>query len=100
MRTHFFYPIAASILSVANNAYAGNSCWNWYGQIKCSLDSGGTLPLYKLDPDYIKNRCKQSPYLAEHSWKDCEPYLKEILEEQNKSSIKSQPLIIPALEFL
>lgn len=84
MRSYLFFLVTIiGSISISNIAHAGNSCWNWYGQIKCSLDSGGTLPLYKLDPDYIKKRCKQSPYLAEHKWKDCEPYLKEILEGQN-----------------
>jgi hypothetical protein len=73
--------LASSLLLFTFPADARDSCWHWYGRIKCSIKSGGTLPLYKLDPDYVKNRCKQHPYLAQHKWKDCKPFLHEIINE-------------------
>ena len=73
------------LISVPNNAYAGSSCWNWYGQIKCSLKTEGSSVRNKLvyPEGTVEKRCKMHPYLAEHNWKECEPYLKEILEGQN-----------------
>jgi len=85
VRTIYIYAlIITATVFASSHSLARDSCWNWYGTIKCSLKTEGSSVRNKLvyPEGTVEKRCKTHPYLAEHIWKECEPYLKEILNQQ------------------
>ena len=75
MRCLGFYSLIffATILGPVH-LIAADSCWNWYGEIKCSINTQG-LRKGPETLEELKERCRKYPYLAENLWKDCKPYL-------------------------
>jgi hypothetical protein len=73
-----------SLVSFSIETRAGDSCWNWYGEIQCSLKTeGGPVRNKLVYPEgSTEKMCRAYPYLAEHKWKECKPYLKDILDQQ------------------
>lgn len=87
MRHYLSYFIATILISAPNSAYGRNRCWIWYGQVKCSLETEGSSFRNELvyPEGTVEKRCKMHPYLAEHKWKECKPYIDSILDDEKVS---------------
>jgi hypothetical protein len=61
-------------LAYAPSVKAGDGCWNYYGEIKCSLSSGPAIRYSQLRPITDAQLCADHPTLAakgENWWARC-----------------------------